>query len=820
MKLSLRVLLAYCLSSAWLCCNAQLCISELMQGNVDCLMDDLNDFPDSWVELYNPDSSADNLSNYSIGITPDANEAWFLPNKTLGSNQYVVVYCDKVGKDMHTPFRLESGKGCSVYLFRNGVVVDKVEDLKKQPAPNVSYGRLSGNSEQWGYQQEPTPALANCGKLCTKVLDDVVFSHGGCVMRTGEQLTVSLSAPEGTPAGAVIRFTMDGSEPTSTSPVYSNPFIVSQNRTIRAKLFLEGWLTGRSVTHSYLFLPREVTLPVVSMVTNGRYLTDSKIGIYVDGNYQSGKKNYEFDWRRPVNIELFEGADVASSVNQLCETRIQGGASRGCVLKSMTVYAHKRFGKKRLAYEFFPEDRPGQDDYKSIILRNAGNDFDYLYMRDAIIQRTMARHVDLDWQAWRPAIFFLNGTYKGMLNIRERSTADNVYTNYDGLEDIDMVENWWDLKEGDMQSFYDFQNFYAEHGHTLDEYAERMDWKEFINLMLTNLYYNNQDFPGNNFVMWRPRAEGGRWRFIVKDTDFGLGLYGSSANYNSIEWIYNPDYDGNRNWANKYEHTRLFRRLMEIDEFKREFIDRAAIYMGDFMNEKGTRKVWDPMYEQIKFEYPNHRKLINQWWPNYESELNSARQWIASRTNIFYSHLASYYKLGTPTALVVNNMSSDEELRGADILFNGVRLSEGQFDGRFFANRRVTLEAPGQTESGRCVTGWKVTIVNNDGTTSSKEVTGNVYDFMMPACRKVVVNAVFGAPNGIKSMDMAEWRWSVVDNQLLLTQVETGTMVSLFDLQGNRLWQGRSNGTDITIPLGREPLAILRIGGKAVRIAR
>ena len=90
----------------------------------------------------------------------------------------------------------------------------------------------------------------------------------------------------------------------------------------------------------------------------------------------------------------------------------------------------------------------------------------------------------------------------------------------------------------------------------------------------------------------------------------------------------------------------------------------------------------------------------------------------------------------------------------------------------------------------------------------------------MPACRKVVVNAVFCAPNGIKSMDMAEWRWSVVDNQLLLTQVETGTMVSLFDLQGNRLWQGRSNGTDITIPLGREPLVILRIGGKAVRIAR
>ena len=35
--------------------NAQLVINELMQSNIDCIMDDLNEFPDSWVELYNMD---------------------------------------------------------------------------------------------------------------------------------------------------------------------------------------------------------------------------------------------------------------------------------------------------------------------------------------------------------------------------------------------------------------------------------------------------------------------------------------------------------------------------------------------------------------------------------------------------------------------------------------------------------------------------------------------------------------------------------------------------------------------------------------------
>jgi len=32
----------------------KLVINELMQSNIDCIMDDLNEFPDSWVELYNP----------------------------------------------------------------------------------------------------------------------------------------------------------------------------------------------------------------------------------------------------------------------------------------------------------------------------------------------------------------------------------------------------------------------------------------------------------------------------------------------------------------------------------------------------------------------------------------------------------------------------------------------------------------------------------------------------------------------------------------------------------------------------------------------
>ena len=513
--------------------NAQLVINEIMQSNIDCIMDDLNEFPDSWVELYNPGTSSENLSQYKIGLKNDVDAAWALPSYNVPANGYVIIYCDKEATGMHADFRLDSGKG-KLFLFKGGAVTDKFDDIKKQPAPNIAYGRKTDGASELGYQLRPTPNAANCGTLSETVLGDPVFSVKGSVFTSNQTVSLTLSLPDDAPEGAQIRYTLDGSEPTTRSPKYKNPLTFNSTSVIRAKLFCSGCISPRSKTESYIFHGRAQDMMVISIVTDDKYLYDPQIGIYVEGNYQSGKNNYEFDWRRPINIEMFENSGEESIINQLCETRIQGGATRSNERKSLAVYANKRFGTNRFSYEFFPTQKPGLTEFKSIVLRNSGNDFHYLYMRDAVIQRSMALRQDLDWQAWRPSIIYINGEYTGMLNIRERSNEDNIYTNYNKLEDIDLIENWTDLKEGTMDNWNEFAAFYNEHGHTMAEYAERMDCIEFINLMAMNMYYNNQDFPGNNIVAWRPIADGGKWRWIAKDTDFGLGLYGSPATYNTI----------------------------------------------------------------------------------------------------------------------------------------------------------------------------------------------------------------------------------------------------------------------------------------------
>lgn len=98
--------------------RAELIINEMMQSNIDCIMDDLNEFPDSWVELYNPGPGTVNLSDYALSASENRKKAYVLPSRTVAPGEYVVVYCDKEDQGLHTSFRLESGKDGAVYLFK------------------------------------------------------------------------------------------------------------------------------------------------------------------------------------------------------------------------------------------------------------------------------------------------------------------------------------------------------------------------------------------------------------------------------------------------------------------------------------------------------------------------------------------------------------------------------------------------------------------------------------------------------------------------------------------------------------------------------
>lgn len=749
--------------------SAQLVINELMQSNIDCIMDDLNEFPDSWVELYNAGHETVNLASYKIGTSDKIKKAYSLPSQEIKPGEFIVIYCDKAEEGLHTSFRLESGKDGAVYLFHNDEIVDKLEGMKKQPAPNIAYGKETENSDKWGYQDVPTPGASNCGTLCKDILGEPVFSVKGKVFTS--EFSLELSIPEDAPAGTTIRFTTDGREPTAKSARYKAPLSIDKTKVVRAKLFCDGYLSPRSTTHSYIIHPRDLTLPVVSIVTNEKYFYDDERGIYVEGSYTPGTPNYEYDWRRPINYEYFEEGESESVINQLCETRVKGGATRGSALKSLAVYANKRFGTKRFEYEFFPDQTPGINEYKSFEMRNSGNDFDYMYMRDAVIQQCMGMNVDLDWQPSRPVILYINGKYKGILNIRPRSNEDYVYSYYDGLEDLDMLENWEELKEGSIDNFNAFQEFYTERDHSYPEFQEWMDTEEFCNLMIMGTFFDNKDFPGNNIVMWRPQEEGGKWRWIAKDTDFGMGLYGERSNYPTLNWITTPGYDNNRNdWANNADHTRLFRRLLDTPEFRDMFINRCAAYMGDFLTKDAIIERINQRYDELKYEYKYHRELFNPWWPDYNNEIESARRWTRERWTFFYRHLADFFGLQQPVELTIDKGTDSNRT----IVMNDVVLNAKEFNGKYFPGRKLTVNSRSDTDN-LYTTGWKVTVTDGSNVTTTTYNTETL-DIEMPKGNKVEIESLLSSePNSIESVSDAGKGHTVVYD---LSGREVGTSAS------------------------------------------
>ena len=766
--------------------HAQLVINEIMQSNVECIMDDIHEFPDSWVELYNTTDEAVNLKDFQISTKNKVKKAWQLPDKTVAAKGFVIIYCDKEGLEnnrLHTDFRLESGKDCKLYLFKNkgAEPIDSLPaGMKKMPAPDVAYGRQTDGADKWGYQLTATPEAANCGQTTKNILGKPVFSKQGQVFENSTKFRLTITLPEDAPEGTVIRYTTDGSEPKATSPEFS-PFYVDKTTVIRAKLFCDGWLSPVSTAQSYIFHPRTMTTPIFSVQTDDRYLNgDNYMGLFKYNNSKEDKKTH--DWRRPVNIEMFDAAGQESIFNQLGETRIQGGQSRANALKSMVFYANKRFDPdhKRYSYEFFPDQKPGITEFKSFSLRDGGNDFSDLYFRDLIIQRTMAGHVDLDWQAGHVAVLYINGQYMGMLNIRERSNADNIYSNYNGLEDIDMVEisheqeNGVDqfieeIKEGDDKFYNNFKAFYSEKGHTKAEYEQWMDVSEYLDIMIMNLFYGNIDFPGNNIVFWRPNdddTESGLpkiWRFIVKDTDFGLGLYGRKPDYNTIKLLYNPSYDSGNAWAFSEPATRLIKNMLEDPDLQKMFIDKCCVYMGDFMNAKGTGEMIDIIKAEAMEEFVAHRDKYNSWGNNRDdinNKFNDAKKWLTGyteqgwgwggggsttylpRTDYFYQYIGEQWNLGSPVALAINKTKKD-----VAITVNGIELSDKTFDGKFFANRELVIT--GTAPEGQVVTGWKL----SGGKT--EEVSGSELTLNMTSSA-LTIEPILGDASGIQSVEQSQ----------------------------------------------------------------
>ena len=148
-------------------------------------------------------------------------------------------------------------------------------------------------------------------------------------------------------------------------------------------------------------------------------------------------------------------------------------------------------------------------------------------IKDAALQTIVHRSgLDVDGQSVQPVMHFINGEYKGMLNMREPNNKHYAYANWgidsDEMDQFEMSpDSGYVQMEGTREAFLEWYDLSknASDETCYEAIRNLVDIDEYINYMAVEFYLGGLDWPQNNIKGFRPRIENGRFRFVLFDLD-------------------------------------------------------------------------------------------------------------------------------------------------------------------------------------------------------------------------------------------------------------------------------------------------------------
>jgi hypothetical protein len=723
----------------------QLLINEFMSSNALTILDDDGEDSD-WIELYNSGTVALNLSGFGLSNNATEPFKWVFPQLTLQPGEYSLVWASgknrtNPSKPLHTNFSLSSLGEDLILSKPSGEIMDQVAGVALQT--DISYGRDPQATENWVFYTEPSPGEPNPLQGYLILLEKPQFSHNAGYYTDSIVLNISESTP-----ASEIRFTTNGSVPSQSDPVFSNPIVLksllgeantismipTNNNEDPGPPYYEGWQPplgevykahvirarafhpeappGPVVTGTYFVEPlanQRFSLPVFSLTTNPENLFDDEIGIYVHGNntnyFQDGD-----EWERAAHLELFEN-DGNQAFAENIGIRTHGNTTRSRPRKSLRIVMRKEYGNSWLEYPIFPDKGIAQ--YKRFILRNSGNDWDWAVFRDALSQ-SLASGFDVDRQFYRPAILMINGEYWGIHNTRDRYDEHYIFSNY-GIEEHEMtiLENNALYKFGNEAGrahYVSMTNYMNSYNLASDEhYAEistRMDVESFTDFQITHIFSMNTDWPGNNTLMWRYIRDGydpnalngrdGRWRWMLLDLDFGFGLpffyvpgVEQGAAHNTLAFALATN---GPSWPNPPWSTFILRNLVKNQSFKYFFINRFADMLNTTLSEDNVIHTIDSITNLLNPEMEEHIRRWrrptskNEWIQNIEN----MRSFAAERPGYLRQYINQYFQAGGQAILKL----SVETPEMGFVRLNTIEIAgHDEWEGLYFRNVPVKLRA-------------------------------------------------------------------------------------------------------------------------------
>jgi hypothetical protein len=588
--------------------------------------------------------------------------------------------------------------GLSATTFTSSDTLDSLSYTTQ--VDDVSRGRNPSLNSQWVNFAVPTPGAANGG---TTVPDLRVPGIGATVSLPGgiyaTPQSVTLSSASGD-----IRYTLDGSLPRITSPLYAAAIPISATTVLRARVFQNGKPPGPVETRTYFVGETQGTVPFISVVADPEALFGDRIGIYYNQEEPlvSSTSNAALGLR-----DAYKGKDAPGSLEFFAPGgapgfRVNGGFRIGGEnnwvhgQRAMNFALRGKYGDDEIKYDLFPGS--GIPLHTGLTLRDGGDNWATDMLRDGMWSFIAKGQMKADTSDFLPAVVFINGAYWGIHDIRarwddqwffqhKRVNADDVDHLLYGHVDSSSVS--LGIEKGNSDDWLDLMNFLNTRDLTQPEnyaFAEsRIDIDSFIDFVVAESYALNISW-NHNREFWRDRNPGSKWHWFLPDMDrtFHTSSIGTS--------VLNAMLTGED----------VLVRLKNNPTFRNRLAQRFAAHVASTFKPSRIGGIIDRMAAETDAEIPRHAAR----WAAYNgtsvaaraNSIQGVKDFMTIRDGNIHAELQARLGVSAPVDLTLGI----DAPAGGRVLVSGVPVEAGVV--KMFPN--IAFDLAAEAAPGFTFTGW------------------------------------------------------------------------------------------------------------------
>lgn len=445
---------------------------------------------------------------------------------------------------------------------------------------------------------------------------------------------------EASESSSIIRYTLDGEEPSpSAGIIYDGPIAISSTTVLRAIAYEVGVDTTKIFTHSYLFIedivqqarniegwpnnsynlggggeaihdyemdPAIVDSPLYStdLIKGLKEIPSLSIVMPFDDFWEM----YDGDEEKKTSIELLYADDASQNEQEDCGIEPH---SHFRLKRSMRLSFKSEYGKARWSSDIFRKSAVGGssavDELDRIVLRGGNN---RAWSRNWNADRTAFTRDEWFRQSQIAASrlgahgtfvhLYVNGLYWGLYNPVER--PDEAFTaSYLGGD----KEDWFAVSHGGNQggdpSRYNYLigeliNKDLSNDSNYEELQQYLDVPQFADYLIVSWMTGVQDWPSNNWWGGNSNNPSGNFKYFGWDNEWSWDV---TRNANNGAWVH-PAF--RRNETGGQRSAAIFNKVKINPDFMMAFADRVykLCFNDGPMTDGNSRLRWSALNENIR----------------------------------------------------------------------------------------------------------------------------------------------------------------------------------------------------------------------------